>query len=305
MKILKKILRKEDGQSLVLFALFMLVLLGFAALVIDAGVLFSTRSQLQNAADAAALAGARDLPSISAAKTSAIYYAGQNGVEGSNTIVTTPYKSDTKKIEVICSKSVTYSFARFLGFTSGNVSARAVAQKNSQWTGEALPFINLDDDYSTNPEIVAWEKVTPGDFESINNYTIVNPSSPSTLYFTIDYTKGVVLKKGTVATIKQEVGYVYDQHKPDKLVYVLSLNKTVMSSGKVLLTNGTYASLSKLKNGDTVATSQLVLLECIFHDYDYQGKTLYLTTKNVYDIGHGVFPPNYINPAGGSVLLVE
>lgn len=48
----------ERGQSLVLVALSLTVLLGATAVAIDAGQFFSERRFLQNAADAAALAAA-------------------------------------------------------------------------------------------------------------------------------------------------------------------------------------------------------------------------------------------------------
>lgn len=305
MKSKLKILKDESGQAMILFALVFVVLCGFAAFVIDIGRVSIEKTDLQNAADAAALAGAQDLPSASTAKNTAIHYAELNGVDSSNVTATSPYNGDSAKIEVVCTQTVEYTFARVLGFTTTEVSARAVAENNSQWDGEALPFINLDDDYEITDEIVAWEKTGPGDFESINNHEIENAGDPDTLYFKIDYMNGVELKKGTVATIKQEVGYVFAQHYPDSPVYVLSLSSAVMNSGQVLLTNGTYRSLSKLKNGDVVDPSQLVLLECIFHDYDYKGKTLYLTVLDVYDIANNEFPPDYVNPDGGSTKLVE
>ena len=55
--------RGEHGQALVLIALWLTLLLGFAALAIDVGRFYSERRFLQNAADAAALAGARALHS--------------------------------------------------------------------------------------------------------------------------------------------------------------------------------------------------------------------------------------------------
>src|SRR5262245_45700588 len=50
--------RPERGAIIIWFALFMLVTLGFIALGIDVAKLSTARTQLQNAADAAALAGA-------------------------------------------------------------------------------------------------------------------------------------------------------------------------------------------------------------------------------------------------------
>ena len=52
---------REDGQSLIYVTLAMLVLLGFVALAIDVGNLYAERRRMQNAADAGALAGAREL----------------------------------------------------------------------------------------------------------------------------------------------------------------------------------------------------------------------------------------------------
>jgi hypothetical protein len=63
---LKKILNREavkgkQGVTLVILALMMLVLLAFVSLAVDVGYLMATRNELQNVADAAALAGAGDL----------------------------------------------------------------------------------------------------------------------------------------------------------------------------------------------------------------------------------------------------
>lgn len=312
-RFIKKLIKKEDGQSLVAFALLFVVLMGSAALVIDVGFVEVKKSHVQNVADAAALAGAMDLPNYSIAIINAKNTAEANGVSVDKTIVKTPYKGDSASIEVVCSQTLHYSFAKVLGFDKVEVKSRAVAQKVSEWSGEALPFINLDDDYSANPKIVLWEKIGPGDFESIQNYTIINRNDPQKLYFEIDYKNGIEVKKGNVADVKQEVGYVYNQHKPDKIVYVLSLDRDVINdkSGKVNLKNSktSFAYLNgnkpKLGNKDVIDPSQLVLLECTFDDYDNKAMTLYLTTKKVYNIANNEFPPNYVGPTGGSSKLVE
>ncbi|MFQ5381196.1 MAG: pilus assembly protein TadG-related protein, partial [Dehalococcoidia bacterium] len=53
--------RNEDGQVLVMVALTMLGLLSVVGLVSDGGLVFSRRRDLQNAADAAAAAGAMQI----------------------------------------------------------------------------------------------------------------------------------------------------------------------------------------------------------------------------------------------------
>ncbi len=50
--------RRARGSSMILVALLMVPLMGFAALAIDVGMLYTARTQCQNAADAGALAGA-------------------------------------------------------------------------------------------------------------------------------------------------------------------------------------------------------------------------------------------------------
>ena len=51
--------RKQRGQTLVLVALCLVVLISMAALAIDLTTLYVARGEMQRAADAAALAGAQ------------------------------------------------------------------------------------------------------------------------------------------------------------------------------------------------------------------------------------------------------
>ena len=123
MKKLMKIGKNEDGQALVLVTLLMVVLMGFAALVVDVGFVYLTKTKLQSAANAAALSGAQDLPSASTSKSTAIYCARQNGLKatqngvkesGDTVTATAPYNGDSTKIEVVCTRAVSYTsdFAR-------------------------------------------------------------------------------------------------------------------------------------------------------------------------------------------------
>lgn len=73
----------EDGQVIVLFALFGFVLMGSLALALDVGYLLGERREAQATADAAALAGARALlggDSSSSVAQSAFQYAALNGL---------------------------------------------------------------------------------------------------------------------------------------------------------------------------------------------------------------------------------
>ena len=131
MRILKSWLKRECGQSVLIVVLSIGMLCGVAALVVDIGQVTVAQGQLQNAADAAALAAAKSLPDATSAKSAAKQYAGLNGVDAANTTATTPYNGSTNKIEVVCKKAVQYTFARVIGLNSTIVSARAVAQKSN------------------------------------------------------------------------------------------------------------------------------------------------------------------------------
>ena len=53
--------RPQKGAMLITMSLFFITLIGFAAVAVDVGHLMVARNELQNAADAAALAGANCL----------------------------------------------------------------------------------------------------------------------------------------------------------------------------------------------------------------------------------------------------
>lgn len=63
---MNKVLAKQRGAMLVTSSLFMIFLIGLAAVVVDVGHMMTARNELQNAADAAALAGATCLTRSSA-----------------------------------------------------------------------------------------------------------------------------------------------------------------------------------------------------------------------------------------------
>ena len=72
--------KNQRGQATVLSLVFMTVLLGMAALVLDVGSWYRADRDTQSTADAAALAGAQALPdSTSQASTLASQYATKNG----------------------------------------------------------------------------------------------------------------------------------------------------------------------------------------------------------------------------------
>ena len=118
---------ERKGSVLIIVAVALVALLGIAALVVDAGLLYYTKVFLSNAADAAALAGVQELPkNPTDAQNTAISYATDNGVDEGGVIA--EILPDGRTIKVTTSKTVSLGFARVLGFSETNVAASAKAR---------------------------------------------------------------------------------------------------------------------------------------------------------------------------------
>ena len=120
----------ESGQTLAIFPLALAALIGFLALTFDIGMMALERRSTQNAADAAALAGAQMLPdNPDAAIADATAYAVLNGISaeelGAVTVSSTYVSNDT--IKVTLSRDVDFVFAPALGLMSSTVNVSATA----------------------------------------------------------------------------------------------------------------------------------------------------------------------------------
>src|SRR5688572_12201323 len=83
----------ERGAVAVMFALLLVGLVGFIALAIDLGAVYSKRQELQNAADSAALAAAQECATTgdcSGASAVATDYAERNTYDPLTTVVAKP-----------------------------------------------------------------------------------------------------------------------------------------------------------------------------------------------------------------------
>lgn len=126
----------RSGQALVLISLSLVVLLGFGALAIDIGLLYSTKRHMQTAADAGAVAAADSLNkggSYSTAQQAAADIAKLDGFDntaGTGVTVTAaepttaPYNTSTY-VQVMVSQPQPTYFLGVLGYNTVNVSAQA------------------------------------------------------------------------------------------------------------------------------------------------------------------------------------
>jgi hypothetical protein len=128
--------KNEAGQALVFGVVVLgIVLMGFAGLGIDVGVMRYDKRLQQTAADAAAIAGASNIVAggviagAQAASTTNGFTNGQNNVTVTvnNGPTSGPHKNDTNYVEVLVAAVQPTYFMRILGINSQTVTARAVA----------------------------------------------------------------------------------------------------------------------------------------------------------------------------------
>lgn len=123
-KILHNLVSEEKGSALILMVLLMVVIMGFASLVIDVGLMYLNSTQVANAADAAALAGAQALTvSNTQAEAIALQYAAKNRVSNVTVIIS----PDNKALEVKAQRDIGLYLARTLGFNTSTASASSKA----------------------------------------------------------------------------------------------------------------------------------------------------------------------------------
>lgn len=136
-----KLLKGQKGAAAMLLAVALPALIGIGALALDIGQIYVNRAQVSTAADAAALAGAQELPRFPEdALSGAIDYGQRNGtaIQPSGILIS----GNNNTIKVTASREVPLTFARVLGMDTFTVSASATAQvsvaKSVPWI---VPFV--------------------------------------------------------------------------------------------------------------------------------------------------------------------
>ena len=159
---------KERGAATVMVATMMVALLGFAALAVDVGALYAEKAQLQNGADAAALAIATDCAggSCGNSTTTGNQFANNNANDNaSGATVTFPAATKVRVVtnarDTSGQNSFSLFFARVLGFDTTQVDAIAEASWGAPSTATTLPW--------TVSECVFKKYLSPTQLASLNS----------------------------------------------------------------------------------------------------------------------------------------
>jgi Flp pilus assembly protein TadG len=160
--------RNCRGQSLPIVVLCMFSLIGIAGGAIDVGSWLHARQSLQAAADAAALAGASQLPSGwgSAQSAAAAEFAKNDAAGDSATYSNTSYLSANDSVKVTATRSAPAFFAKVFGLSSIRVTSTAQATIESYQT------------VTSNHDVMPWG-VMKGSYTPGQTYSIYSDNSSS------------------------------------------------------------------------------------------------------------------------------
>lgn len=152
MRWLNRFLCEERGASAVIVGILMIPILGFLAISVDVGALYAEKAQLQNGADAAAIAIARNCaidglcnsPTTAVAQAQA--FANANSNDGTSNVLTptfptaTSVRVEASTRETSGANALSHPFARFIGTNSTTVKAAAVVQWGGPISGPVFPL---------------------------------------------------------------------------------------------------------------------------------------------------------------------
>ena len=141
-------LRDERGQVLILVSAALFTLLMVVGMVIDVGIILEQKRQLQNAVDAAALAGARaavDNPALAqAAAEEYLLLNGFDPIDSSLTISIDPnYSPDEVEVTVVA--IIPTAFFTIAGIDSKTVTVRAVGEARPVRGAADYAFVALSE----------------------------------------------------------------------------------------------------------------------------------------------------------------
>jgi Flp pilus assembly protein TadG len=282
-KLIKKY-EKKGGQVLVIVALMLVVLLSFSTLIIDGGSKSLTRRQIQNAADAAALAGARDLPDDTAqAIADAQAYALANGKS-----------TDTVNVEVKSNKKPNDSITVSISRNSPSFLAQLFNQKNSTVVADAsagvavaasvpwiVPFVIPKPEKFNYDQVYVMRMYGAGDY--LDYLTTGYPSGYS---YPNDYKTDPVYKDYPLGTIT-----TYDIYT---INYASGVNlKRDASSSSATLINIPYGTVVTYNYSKTVYSTVWYNVTYTYDSVDYTGfvQSNYVTkSTGTATTGSSVYP---------------
>jgi nucleotide-binding universal stress UspA family protein len=155
LKKIRRRLKDQSGQVAIIVGVMLAALVGMLAYVVDTGNVYESRRSFQTVADAAALAGAQELPDANAAEQAAVEYAQLHDIPPEGVIVSvesTFVANDTIKVTAQDLEKELF-FGGIFGNNSTEVGADASAIIGSpSMVNNIVPFGVLEEDWVPGDE---------------------------------------------------------------------------------------------------------------------------------------------------------
>lgn len=282
---IKRGVRDESGQALVLAALSMVVLISFLGLALDGGQLYYTKRKLQAAADSAALAGALEMnectggsncAAMRSAAQSALVEAGLTGsalktqcaASASTGLTLTvnnapcamgstkldPNYGNAKYVEAVVSEAQPTYFVRIFGIDSVKVAARAEAAVGNSAVCLYITNSSVNDALELNGRVSLTSTCGVAVASSGTDALLVN--SGNSLSASSVTVEGGVSSQGTISPAPTTNAAV----PSDPLSWVpapstsscLYTNYSTSGSGATVLNPGTYCGPTNLNSSGSL-----------------------------------------------------
>lgn len=146
MKNILKMLNGQRGNIIILVALSMVILIGLSAIVIDGGRMYSEKSNLQKAVDAAAIAGAQLLPQDSVNAGTVAEQIALANISDANVTINVEITDNNSAIRVTALSNVQFALAKVLNAADTDIKAAAkvIVFPLSSYQGRGIVPFGID-----------------------------------------------------------------------------------------------------------------------------------------------------------------
>ena len=199
-KMIKRLLKNENGNIVVTVAIFMTFLLGMVGLAIDGGRLYAEKSTLQKALDASVLGGAQVI--VGKGEAEAVTVAKNLATKNSYSLDGSTISTTGTSIKVTKQVTLPMTFARFIGVHDAVVTASAKAMAAPLHKGTGITPIAVEKDEIPNGTELKCENT--GSHHGNCGYLALDGKGSSTLEEGI--LNGVEVEIGSMETVETEPG---------------------------------------------------------------------------------------------------
>lgn len=308
---LKRMIKDESGQILVLFALLLVVMLASVELVVDIGYFYVEKQKIQNSVDASALGGAHEFiqnPSNVEKITKDI--AEKNGLMREK--VTVIKNTAQNSVRVNYSETVQPFFLQVFGLTNVKLTATATAQATQQ--SSMFDYVIFPGDKRSTFSISSNNQIVDGKVHINGN---MNISGNNNNFYEQLEVVGSYLNNGNNNEIRKLVKPapyiempVFDingyRNKASKIYYrSTTFTDNDLKVNGVIFVNGdvTISSNKIIGNGTIVATGSIYITG---NKFEYSSTDDFIglySLKNIHIFGNNTRIEGFFYAPEGSILI--